>query len=663
MNIRKHLILFLSLFLLSICAVYVHADAQSKRKTFYTQASSSNLRIDPSTDADIVQKLPINTEIEILKWGSSWVFVQVRGDESVQGWLYEGLLAKQPLTLDLALRQYDYFPEASPDRLKSIERAAALAPLNTDVLNKLAETLQVQGNDDQADLVLKKIQEIRGEQPKQIPDLSMDEETIKLWEAISPSFLRGKIRQPIKPEQWQTWSGVPVFLSGPHGPDRIDFLNESDFGHYNPAFLKWAESQIPDQPEGAFYYLTQSAFDNYFSEQFRRLALSAAVLEAQPHLLQEGLVIYKPFLDSGDHFSPYVRLAKVGINYGTEFNGQYDDLDKQALAFWIRRSIDGTYDEFQKIVRKIARIYHPELYQKMKALYARTESYKGEPVVFTPQTFVDRNNLELDASTLPCRSQAIVELAPELLGKEVVWNKPLIKNVPHAAWQKFLFSTPSCAPFNKEINYFGLYATTDETGTESLSWKPADFLFEGTIERSIEGCTDQTTMYVKLEVKDKKGVPIIWVGLPRGKKPGNVAAFQGELPSPEDFPSDRTTQIAIDLSGQVPSPLLALRINARYGFFKGDSYYRVVIEQADLEATTDGQSYQVLYSSHGYGHYTYSNAHIGRVIAGDIDADGKVEFIFDSQDKGKTLLEIDQSGEPALPVPLQIVVDPGVAGC
>ena len=663
MNIKKNLYLFASLFVFCISAEYVHADTNKRHKILYTQSSLSNLRVNSTTDADIVKKLPINTAIEIPEWETNWVFVQVHGDESVQGWLHQSLLAKHPLTLEVALNQYDYYPETSPDRLKSIERAAALDPLNTDVLIKLAETLRIQGKDAQADLVFKKIHEITGEHPNQTPDSSIDEEIVKLWEEISTSFLRGKIRQPIKPEQWQSWSGVPVFLSGPHGPDQIDFQNKTDFGHYNPAFLKWAEEQIPDQPEGAFYNLTKSTFDTYFSEQFERLAINAAVLDTMPHFLQEGLAIYKPFLVSGKHFSPYERLAKVGVDYSTEFNGQNYYLDQEALAFWVRRSIDGTYDEFQNIFRKLARIYDPEIHQKQTMLYARIAPNKGEPVVFTPQTFVDRLNLELEASTLPCRSQAIVALAPELIGKEVLWDKPLKKKISHAAWQKFLFSTPSCSPFNNELDYFGLYTSTGELGTKILSWQPAEFQFEGTIERSSAGCNDQTAMYVKLEVKDKKGVPIIWVGLPRGKKPGNVVAFQGVLPSPEDFPTDRTTQIAIDLTGQAPSPLRALRINAKYGFFKGDAYNRVVIEQADLEATRDGKSYQVLYSSHGYGHYTYSNAYIGGVIAGDIDADGKIELLFDSEEKGKTLLEVDPSGEPATPVQLQITDDPAVAGC
>ena len=658
----------LSFFLNVIVCVFsiYSSNAQSEQQsfeTFYTQASSSNLRTNPAPDSEMVQKLAINTEVEILETTSKWVFIKVRGDESVRGWLHQSLVDKYPLTLEMALKAYDYAPETSPKRLNWIERAAALAPLNTVVLNKLAETLRIQGEDAQADLVLKNIQEIKGKRSAQTPDSNTDENNAKLWLDISPSFLSGKIRQPIKPEQWQSWSGVPVFLSGPHGPDQIDFLNKSDFGHYNPAFLKWAEEIIPDQPEGAFYDLTQFAFYSYFSEQFERLAINAAILDTMPHFLQEGLAIYKPFLASGNHFSPFNHLTKVGVGYSTEFNGRSYYLDQEALAFWIRRSIDGTYDEFQKIVRKIAKVYYPEIYQKLTTLYARIEPNKGEPVVFTPQTFVDRIVLELVTSTLPCRSQAIVELAPELIGKEVLWDKPLVKNISHAAWQKFLFSTPSCTPFNKELDYFGLYASTADSGSENLSWQPAEFQFEGTIERSAEGCENLTAMYVKLEVKDKKGAPIIWVGLPRGKKPGSAVALQGELPPPEDFPTDRTTQIAIDLSGQAPSPRLAFRINARYGFFEGDSYNRVVIEQADLEATSDGQTFQVLYSSHGYGHYTYSNAHIGRVVAGDIDADGKVELVIDSEDKGKTLLEIDTSGKPATPIPLQVTEDPAVGGC
>lgn len=655
------LLLSILVCLISIATLDVQANEKSDR-TAYTQASSSNLRSTSASDAEIVQKLPINTKVDILDKKPEWVFVQVSGDESLKGWLHQSLIAAQALSLEEALKRYEDSAQAAQLRLKWIERAAALAPEDIDVLNELAQTLRGHGEYARADAVLENIEAMKARQSEpaaeQKPQAVAAEDSARMWESIASAFIRDKLRQPIKPEQWQSWAGVPVFLEGPHRADRIDFNNQSEFGHYNPEFLKWALELIPDRPEGLFYQSTQAVFKAKFSEQFEYLAIAAAILDTQPAMLLDGTAVYKRFIADGKHFSPQEGFP--GLRAHIQAGDYYYLAEGEAFAFWIRRSIDGTFDTLQQIVRKIAEIYDPKTYQTMMAIQANYEPVERKTVAFTPASFIDFFDVGFQESLLRCRSQLIAKLAPELAGIEVRHDKPVIKNITHAVWQEVLFSTPGCAQFSSDRDYFGLHATAREFGNLSLSWKPAAFKFEGTIERQSGGCEGLNVSVINLTVNDQTGEPLVWIGLPKGEKPGAAVALQGELPKPGDFSSAKAARVEVDLSGQVPAPLKSLRLRAEYIFVEGD-VYSVKAKQVDLESTLDGQSYEVLHSSKGWeGKYDYTNAFIGGVVAGDFDADGNLELLFNTMGNGRTLLELDSSGKPTTREPLINTGDLGV---
>jgi WD40 repeat protein len=217
-NKKPPLILFLQIVIctLSIYALGVRAE-QKPAHVAYTQASLSNLRSGRSINSEIVQKLPINTEVHILDKNAEWIRIELSGKESVQGWLNQSLVAIRPLPLEEALQRYDSLPESSESRLTWIERAAAIAPKNTDVLNELVQTLQFHKEFERADQVSKTIAELKTSQP--------DEPlfTIKLITEVFPSSGAfalsgdGKIAAHINPKgEVVVWEG-----RDPEHPDRV----------------------------------------------------------------------------------------------------------------------------------------------------------------------------------------------------------------------------------------------------------------------------------------------------------------------------------------------------------------------------------------------------------------------------------------------------------
>jgi hypothetical protein len=130
----------------------------------YTQASVSNLRADRTAHSAIVQKLPINTRVDILDKKADWVSVRVTGDKTYWGWLHQSLLAERPLSLEESLRQYESLPESDKSRLQWIERAAAIAPRNTSVLKELIKTLRFLGQYDRGGQVSKRVAVIEANQ-------------------------------------------------------------------------------------------------------------------------------------------------------------------------------------------------------------------------------------------------------------------------------------------------------------------------------------------------------------------------------------------------------------------------------------------------------------------------------------------------------------------
>ena len=110
-------------------------------QVLYIQSSTANLRGAASTQSNVLIGLPIGTKGKVRKKDGEWVYFQAEGKI---GWVHSSLLTETKPTLDYALSQYQ--SASRSDKRKWIERAAALAPKNKEVITMLIEELDYQGD-------------------------------------------------------------------------------------------------------------------------------------------------------------------------------------------------------------------------------------------------------------------------------------------------------------------------------------------------------------------------------------------------------------------------------------------------------------------------------------------------------------------------------------
>ena len=151
--------------------------------------------------------------------------------------------------------------------------------------------------------------------------------------------------------QLEKVSGHKIFLAGPHKEGQLNLDVRSDFGHYNPKFLQWAAANgIPGLKDAKLRTELQPVYDKYLRRTARGFFVAHQNLKAQPQRLKLVQARYLDLLDAekdaGDFlqesFRPdTVRLEKAGHDW-YEVN--------VAHGFWVRRTIDGTADEFHTLL-------------------------------------------------------------------------------------------------------------------------------------------------------------------------------------------------------------------------------------------------------------------------------------------------------------------------
>lgn len=174
----------------------------------------------------------------------------------------------------------------------------------------------------------------------------------------------------------QQLAGVSAFVKGPHTKEMLDLSNPTSFGHYNKDFVRWlSERLVPGGRSSRFREQTQSIYDRYvrplariFHVTYRKLGSNPAYLEREKTRYLKLIAAnnlpagyyekYFYFMNPG-----FFKKPEGGFSYftGRGFDGGVNgNVVKTCVAFWIRRSIDGTDKEFFAGLQKLLRAYDPE---------------------------------------------------------------------------------------------------------------------------------------------------------------------------------------------------------------------------------------------------------------------------------------------------------------
>jgi hypothetical protein len=172
-------------------------------------------------------------------------------------------------------------------------------------------------------------------------------------------------------DQLQRWLGQTAFLKGPHSKNKLHLSADNYFGYYNPAFVQAiGERLIPGSQDSAFRLATQSVYDQTVAPLARIHWVTYQKLLKNPEFYHEEVEHYRNLVDQSRlpamyyekyfyFMNPaYPQQQDEDVLMGEGFDGGWNgNVVKSATAFWLRRTIDGTADEFATALEKLLRTY------------------------------------------------------------------------------------------------------------------------------------------------------------------------------------------------------------------------------------------------------------------------------------------------------------------
>lgn len=195
----------------------------------------------------------------------------------------------------------------------------------------------------------------------------LDPEIISSW--IPESGIRGRYqiaKQALGKSVLESIIGEKAFLSGPHKED-INYNSARDFGRYNPKFLTKLHTSLASLfSNKIFVDNAQALYDQELKRYLRTYYLAyeagannqevmdgyLAILAREPQKYSESVFLSEPSFYLQESFRDFAEsLEKEG----------YDVYEGFACpGFWVRRSIDGTADEFFELLALTIRTFDPE---------------------------------------------------------------------------------------------------------------------------------------------------------------------------------------------------------------------------------------------------------------------------------------------------------------
>ncbi len=166
--------------------------------------------------------------------------------------------------------------------------------------------------------------------------------------------------------------GTPVFSGGPHTALELKLDSPGSFGRYNREFVVRLRSMmIPGEEDAAFRAATRGIYDEYVRPLARIFFVTYRKLQDNPSYLDREKRDYLALLKSGNlkpyHYEKYFYFMNPGFIGSVEnesylmehgFDGGWDgNVVKTCVAFWIRRTIDGTAGEFYAGLEKLLKTY------------------------------------------------------------------------------------------------------------------------------------------------------------------------------------------------------------------------------------------------------------------------------------------------------------------
>lgn len=167
---------------------------------------------------------------------------------------------------------------------------------------------------------------------------------------------------------------VPVepWVSGPHRRWRegaLSLKEANDFGRYNPKFVRWlVDNAVPASTRPALREQTQPVYDKLVARLARTTFAVWRKLSANPAFKKRERALYaQAIAGKNAEYMYYDRyggfLGKHGLtatrlqDFQEDWGGHDINVQSAAVAFWLRRDMDGTAAIFAEGLQKLLKTY------------------------------------------------------------------------------------------------------------------------------------------------------------------------------------------------------------------------------------------------------------------------------------------------------------------
>ncbi|MEL6181866.1 MAG: hypothetical protein AAFS10_23095 [Myxococcota bacterium] len=167
--------------------------------------------------------------------------------------------------------------------------------------------------------------------------------------------------------------GGSIFARGPHTNTTLALGELQDFGHYNPAFVDWLVAHaIPAAEDPQFRRATAPLYNTYVKPLADIFMATLNKIEREPDCFAVERDTYAKLLQQKRlpeyHYEKFFFFMNPGFCanpnggfaafHNNGFDGGYSgNVVKSAVAFWIRRDLDGTFRRFARGLRLLVRTY------------------------------------------------------------------------------------------------------------------------------------------------------------------------------------------------------------------------------------------------------------------------------------------------------------------
>jgi len=171
-------------------------------------------------------------------------------------------------------------------------------------------------------------------------------------------------------------SPYTIFLSGPHTISGLKLDDPRSFGHYNPEFVGWlGENLVPAAADPAFRERTQGLYNRYVAPLARIHYQTYAKLHTPQNAActtrekeryaqniqtgagaERGSYYERWFFYMNPAFCEHADDSEWFYDNGFD-GGVSGNVVKTTVGFWLRRSMDGTDDEFYAALISLLETY------------------------------------------------------------------------------------------------------------------------------------------------------------------------------------------------------------------------------------------------------------------------------------------------------------------